>query len=392
MATSYPRDLLPSAALRPARGDVAQSVERGSHKPCVGGSSPPIATNPPRPARVGYPSGVQTPVPPGRSEPLPAAFARHVASSGVLDGAAALVAACSGGSDSTALALLLSAEARRREVPIVLFHVDHQLRGVEGHRDARAAADLAASLGASFVFRSFPVRDLRETGESLESAARRLRYESLLALGRDLGPGTLLGTGHTLEDQAETVLLHLERRLGRSRGGIRPRREDGVVRPLLPFRRGELREWLRSEGVPWREDASNADERFARNRVRRQLLPEIEARWPGATVRLARAGEALTTRLAGLDAAIDAALGESALPLEGPWPRRLFERLGREAAGRLLIRAAGGTGRPPGRAQVGRVLDRVAAGETTFRESFAGRRIAADRLTVRLTPPARLPA
>ncbi|HRY46336.1 MAG TPA: hypothetical protein P5164_20560, partial [Thermoanaerobaculia bacterium] len=63
-----------------------------------------------------------------------------------------------------------------------------------------------------------------------------------------------------------------------------------------------------------------------------------------------------------------------------------------EAAGRLLIRAARGTGRPPGRAQVGRVLDRVAAGETSFRETFAGRRIAADRLTVRLTPPARLPA
>lgn len=333
---------------------------------------------------------MKTPVPPGGSEPLPDAFARHVAASGILEGATALVAACSGGSDSTALALLFSREARRRAVPIVLFHVDHQLRGVEGHRDARSAADLAASLGASFVFRSFPIRDLREQGESLESAARRIRYESLLALGRDLGPGTLLGTGHTLEDQAETVLLHLERRLGRARGGIRPRRADGVVRPLLPFRRGELREWLLAEGVPWREDASNADERFARNRVRHQVLPEIEARWPGATVRLARAAGALTARLSALDAKTDEALREAGLPLEGPWPRLLLERLGREAAGRLLIRAAGGTGRPPGRAQVGRVLDRLEAGEPSFRESFAGRRIAADRLTVRLTPPARL--
>lgn len=333
---------------------------------------------------------MQNPAPPGRSEPLPDAFARHVAASGVLDGATAFVAACSGGSDSTALALLLSALARRRDVPIVLFHVDHQLRGVEGHRDARAAADLAASLGASFVFRSFPVRDLREGGESLESAARRLRYESLVALGRDLGPGTLLATGHTLEDQAETVLLHLERRLGRTRGGIRPRRTDGVVRPLLPFRRGELREWLLAEGVPWREDASNADERFARNRVRHRVLPELEARWPGATARLARAAEVLTERLDALDAAIDAALAEAGLPLGGPWPRRLLDRLGREAAGRLLVRAAGGVGRPPGRAQVGRVLDRIAAGEPAFRESFAGRRITADRLTVRLTPPARL--
>lgn len=330
------------------------------------------------------------PLPPGDAVPLPDAFARHVAATGLLDRATALVAACSGGSDSTALSLLLAGEARRRGVPLVLFHVDHQLRGVDGHRDARAAADLAAALGAAFVFRSFPVRDLRGPGESLESAARRLRYESLLALGRDLGEETLLATGHTLEDQAETVLLHLERRLGRSRGGVRARRGDGVARPLLPFRRAGLREWLLSEGVPWREDASNSDERFARNRVRLAVLPALEARWPGATVRLARAGEAWSRRIDALDAEIDAALAVAGLALEGPWPRALLARLGSERAGRLLVRAAGSGGRPPGRAQVGKVLERLRAGEPSFRESFAGRRIAADRLTVRLTPPARL--
>lgn len=322
--------------------------------------------------------------------PLRLAFRRHVEAAGLLDGATALVVACSGGSDSTALLVLLAAEARRRGLPLVGFHVDHQLRGVAGHRDARAAADLSASLGASFVFRSFPVRELRQPHESLESAARRLRYGSLLALGRDLGPGTLLATGHTLEDQAETVLLHLERRLGRSRGGIRARRPDGVVRPLLPFRRAELRELLRSEGTPWREDASNLDERFARNRVRHRVLPELEARIPGAAARLARAGEALTLRLDRLDARIDSGLRDGGVPLEGPWPRPLLAALGSEAAGRLLVRAAGADGRAPGRGQVRRVLERLAAGEPSFREAFAGRRIAADRLTVRLTPPARL--
>lgn len=322
--------------------------------------------------------------------PVPEALSRHLAASGLLEGATALVAACSGGSDSTALLVLLAREARLRGIPLVGFHVDHQLRGAEGHRDARAAADLSAALGISFVFRSFPVRDLRDPGESLESAARRLRYESLLALGKDLGPGTLLATGHTLEDQAETVLLHLERRLGRSRGGVRPRRADGVVRPLLPFRREELREFLRAEGITWRDDASNADERFARNRVRHRVLPALEARWPGVTSRLARAAEALTARLQGVDARVDAALAPGAVPLEGPWPRTLLAGLDREAAGRLLVRAAGGEGRRPGRAQVERVLDRLATGEPAFRESFAGRRIAADRLTVRLVPPARL--
>ena len=318
------------------------------------------------------------------------AFSRHLARTGLLEGAAALVAACSGGSDSTALVVLLAREARERGLPLVSFHVDHQLRGVEGHRDARAAADLAAALGLSFVFRSFPVRDLRDPGESLESAARRLRYESLLALGRDLGPGTLLATGHTLDDQAETVLLNLERKLGRSRGGVRARRADGVVRPLLPFRREELRAFLAAEGVPWREDASNLDERFARNRVRRRVLPALEARWPGATLRLARAAEALTLRLDGLDGRIDAALAASGIPLDGPWPRALLAGLGTEAAGRLLVRSAGGEGRRPGRAQVEKVLRRLAAGEPSFREAFAGGRITVDRLSVRRTPPARL--
>jgi tRNA(Ile)-lysidine synthase len=318
------------------------------------------------------------------------AFFRHLAASGLLDGATALVVSCSGGGDSTALLVLLAREAKLRGIPLLGFHVDHQLRGAEGHRDARAAADLAAALGLSFVFRSFPVRELRRPGESLESAARRLRYESLLALGRDLGPGTLLATGHTLEDQAETVLLHLERRLGRSRSGVRARRSDGVVRPLLPFWRGELRDFLRAEGIPWREDASNTDERFARNRVRHRVLPGLETQWPGVTARLARAAEALTRRLDGIDARVDTALASHAAPLEGPWPRALLTGLDRESAGRLLVRAAGGEGRRPGRAQVGRVLDRLAAGEPAFREAFAGRRIAADRLTVRLTPPARL--
>jgi len=319
-------------------------------------------------------------------------FSRHLEASGLLSGATGLVVACSGGSDSTALLVLLVPEARRLGLPLVGFHVDHQLRGADGHRDARAAADLAAALGASFVFRSFPVRDLRDPGESLESAARRLRYDSLLALGRDLGPGTLLATGHTLEDQAETVLLHLERKLGRSRGGVRALRPDGVVRPLLPFRRARLAHFLRQEGVPWREDASNADERFARNRIRHRVLPGLEARWPGATVRLARAAEALTRRLREMDARIDAALSAAGVGLDGPWPRTLLAGLDREAAGRLLVRASGAGGRRPGRAQVDRILGRLATGEPSFREAFAGRRITADRLVVRMTPLAGPPA
>ncbi|MCL4809601.1 MAG: hypothetical protein KJ062_17715, partial [Thermoanaerobaculia bacterium] len=99
------------------------------------------------------------------------------------------------------------------------------------------------------------------------------------------------------------------------------------------------------------------------------------------------AAQALTERLDAMDARIDAALALARVPLEGPWPRVLLNGLGRDAAGRLLVRAAGSDGRRPGRAQVSRVLDRLGRGEPAFREAFAGRRIAVDRLTVRVTSP-----
>ena len=179
----------------------------------------------------------------------------------------------------------------------------------------------------------------RNKGESVESAARRLRYRALLTVANEMG--AVLLTGHTRDDQAETVLLHLERRLGRARGGIRASRPDGVVRPLLPFSRAELRTWLEAEGVPWREDETNENERFARNRVRRSVLPELERRMPGATERLARAGEAYSARLDALDRRLEEKMGEEKISLKGNWARSFFERLTDEEAARFLVRAAG---------------------------------------------------
>ncbi len=168
-------------------------------------------------------------------------------------------------------------------------HVAHGLRGEAGDEDARFCARLAAELSVPFTLSSVDVPSGRRKGESPEAAARRLRYAALLALSRSLGGAPVL-TGHTCDDQAETVLLHLERRLGRGRGGIRPRRGDGVIRPLLQFSRAELREFLAERGVPFREDETNENEGFARNRIRRSVLPEMERQDPGRAARLARAG------------------------------------------------------------------------------------------------------
>jgi tRNA(Ile)-lysidine synthase len=319
-------------------------------------------------------------------EILPARLGRHLEATRLLTDATRLLVACSGGGDSTALLLLLRDWASPRKLPVVAAHVAHGLRGAAGERDASFVAALTASLGVPFALRPVEVSRLRRKGESLEAAARRLRYEALLALARALGPGTLVATGHTRDDQAETVILNLERRLGRLRGGIRARRADGVVRPLLPFGREELRAFLLERGVAWREDETNADESFARNRVRRTILPALEAAAPGTAARLARAGEAWSRRLDALDQRIDAALAALAAPPEGPFPRSLFRSLGAEEAARLLVRAASGAGRVPGRDQVKRAALRLRGPGVRIADTLAGLRLVADARAVRLLP------
>ena len=142
----------------------------------------------------------------------------------------------------------------------------------------------------------------------------------------------------------------------------------------------------RKRGVPYREDETNENEVFARNRIRRKVLPEMERKDPGRTARLARAGEATSRRLEALDQRLDEALAEKKISSNGIWPRSFFARLSPEEAGRLLVRAAGAGGRVPGKAQVKKVLSRIERGDRTFGEEFAGGRIEVDPRRVRFVP------
>ena len=319
------------------------------------------------------------------TEPLEDRFARHVEEARLFANARTLVVAHSGGSDSTALLLLAAAWASPRGVAVMAAHVAHGLRGEAGDEDARFCARLAATLPVRFTLYSVDVPSGRRKGESLEAAARRLRYAALLALSHSLGDARVL-TGHTRDDQAETVLLDLERRLGRARGGIRPRRGDGVVRPLLPFSRAELQEFLAERGVPFREDETNENEGFARNRIRRTVLPEMERKHPGASERLARAGGESGTEAGragrtprrkthSREDFFERALAETAL-----------SRAQRRGSRPLLVRAAGAGGRVPGKAQVKKVLSRIEKGDKTFGEEFAGGRVEVDPRSVRFVP------
>ena len=200
-----------------------------------------------------------------------------------------VAAAVSGGADSVALLCLLL--ELRAELGIVLSvaHVNHQLRGEESDEDARFVAELARQHQLELHVREAPVDRRQSPGDSaakssgIEAAARELRYGFFRQLARE-GRVTKIATAHTLDDQAETVLLRIFRGTGiRGLSGIHPRIAFGeqgrafgeLVRPLLGFRRSALQEFLRERGQSWREDSSNRDIAFLRNRVRHRLLPMI---------------------------------------------------------------------------------------------------------------------
>ena len=195
--------------------------------------------------------------------------------------------AVSGGADSVALLRLLLKLRDDLGIVLAVVHVNHKLRGHESDEDEQFVRELAAAHGLELYCQTARVppgvSPAWPLPAGIEAEARRLRYQFFtdLMLSRRV---STVATAHTLDDQAETVLLRIFRGTGiRGLAGIHPRlplQTTGgiageVVRPLLTVRREELRSFLSSLQQTWREDSSNDDESFRRNRVRRTLLPAI---------------------------------------------------------------------------------------------------------------------
>ncbi len=200
-----------------------------------------------------------------------------------------LVAAVSGGADSTALACLLAELAPRLGARLVgLAHLNHQLRAA-ADADEAFCRDLAVRLDVSFDSRRVDVAaEARARRTSIEDAARTVRYLFLNEMAAGRG-ATRVAVGHTRNDQAETVLLRLARGAGPAGLAAIYPRAGLVVRPLLDVRRSDVEAWLRARGQDWREDESNQDRAFPRNRVRHELLPwMVEAFGDGVVDVLAR--------------------------------------------------------------------------------------------------------
>jgi tRNA(Ile)-lysidine synthase len=197
-----------------------------------------------------------------------------------------LGAAVSGGVDSVAM-LRLFLELRD-ELGIVLsvVHFNHKLRGAESDADEQFVAELAERHELELNRAAGDVSALAEEKHlSVETAAREMRYAYFWQLLEN-SRLTRIATGHTLDDQAETVLLRVVRGSGtRGLAGIYPQlaipssrssTERSIVRPLLGIRRKELEDYLCGLGQLWREDSSNRDLQHARNRVRHEVLPRLE--------------------------------------------------------------------------------------------------------------------
>lgn len=182
----------------------------------------------------------------------------------------------SGGADSTCLLLVLAALAERLRIRLAVIHVNHNLRGEESMEDQRFVEALCRSLSVECVTRSVDVeRYVRENGASEEEGARTLRYRAFHAAAKELSCDKI-AVAHHGDDQAETVLMNLFRGSSlRGLGGIRPVR-DRVIRPLLCSSRREIETYLELRGAPYRQDSSNENVAYSRNRIRLQLMPFLQ--------------------------------------------------------------------------------------------------------------------
>ena len=254
-----------------------------------------------------------------------------------------VLVACSGGADSLALLAATVFEARKHPWRVVGVTVDHGLQEGSGHHAARVVEQMAA-LGAH---ETAAIRvSVDPGGRGIEAAAREARYAALEQLADHFGSSVVL-LGHTLDDQAETVLLGLTRGSGgRSIAGMRVAFHP-FRRPLLGTTRAQTEAACHAEGIDFWRDPHNEDPRFTRARIRHRVMPMLEEELgPGVAAALARTAEGLREDMEALDNVAEEAL-EDVLTDTGLAIARL-ETYDDAVRRRVLRLAAVAAGSPPG--------------------------------------------
>lgn len=190
-----------------------------------------------------------------------------------------VVVACSGGPDSLALVHILRTISFEYDFTLSVAHVDHMIRGRESAEDANFVEAFCKEYGVECFRTALDVPQYAaDSGRSLEDAARHLRYTYLRQVAAQLG-GAKIATGHHRDDQAETVLINLLRGAGST--GLRGMQavNGDIIRPLLAISRTEIEEYCRMNGLEPRLDSTNLETDYLRNRVRLNLLPQLESQY-----------------------------------------------------------------------------------------------------------------
>jgi len=189
--------------------------------------------------------------------------------------ATAVLVGVSGGADSVGLLRAVAAEGGIPDVKLVVGHVDHGIRGAGSQADLEWVGELAGQLGLEYEATTVDLQ-----GDHSEASARESRYTALIDAAERHGCGAIM-VAHTRDDQVETVLHNLLRGTGlKGMAGMSERKTLGngleLLRPILDLRRADVENWLRSVGQSWRDDHTNTETRWTRNRIRHELLPVLE--------------------------------------------------------------------------------------------------------------------
>ncbi|MBP5383678.1 MAG: tRNA lysidine(34) synthetase TilS [Lachnospiraceae bacterium] len=220
---------------------------------------------------------------------------RYISEHRLIEQGDVVIAGISGGADSVCLLFLLLELQERLQISVKAVHVEHGIRGENALNDARFAEDLCGKHDIPLTV--LHVNALQYAGEhqlSLEEAARICRYEAFEQIRAGYGTANVkIAVAHHKGDQAETVLFQLARGSGiKGLGGMQSRREH-IIRPLLSCSREDILLYLKEKNIPYCMDETNADNSYARNRIRNEILPALKEIQPGCVEHIAKAAEEL---------------------------------------------------------------------------------------------------
>jgi tRNA(Ile)-lysidine synthase len=214
---------------------------------------------------------------PTRLSPLEIQVRKTIEKYGMLTPCDLVVVAVSGGADSVALVLCLHHLALELQLSLAIAHLNHRIRGDEGDTDQDFVREISSTLGLPFITETIEIKqEADRTKENLEQLARQTRYGFLHRAAAGLN-AQKIAVGHTLNDQAETALFRFLRGSGiQGLSAIHPVVGGAVIRPLLECTRTEIIDYLKQQGASYREDSTNQDLSYTRNRIRQELIPCLE--------------------------------------------------------------------------------------------------------------------